>query len=291
MSIESILRERSIPYRTVGSHQHVRSGWIGVDCPFCGSRNKFHLGINLNGRFGSCWKCGPHSLVQIFTALLKVPQGEARRLVGLVGGSVSVRPVDHVGKFEKPKRVGALQPCHVAYLRRRGFDPNEIKRLWSIQGIGLDPDYAWRIWIPIRYGSSTVSWSTRSIDDDAERRYINAPARMEAMPAKRILYGMEYARSTIIVVEGFTDAWRLGPGTVATMGLQYTQEQIKLMLHYPIRYICFDSSPDAVRRSQRLADQLSLFPGRTSVLRLDADDPGCASKKEVAAVRRAIFGE
>lgn len=287
-TLEDILREHNIPFRIGGEHHHVRSGWIGVDCPYCGTRDKWHLGISRTGNFASCWKCGRHTLVDTLQHL-GIPFPAARRLAtGYRQGPTS--PIPALGKLVIPPGLGPLQRSHRAYLEGRGFDPDQLIKLWQIQGFGVAGSYSWRIWVPVHYHGEVVSWTTRAIGDDVHLRYVNAKPSQEKQSPKRLLYGMDYARSTIIICEGPTDVWRLGPGAVATMGLQYTQSQVALMAQYARRYICFDSSPDAQARSHTLAEQLSLLPGVTHELELDADDPGSANAKEVALVRRTVFG-
>jgi hypothetical protein len=60
MNIENLnlieyLDDKNISYSTSG--KNVSSGWIGISCPFCGDSSN-HLGINLESKVFSCWKCG-----------------------------------------------------------------------------------------------------------------------------------------------------------------------------------------------------------------------------------------
>lgn len=109
------------------------------------------------------------------------------------------------------------------------------------------------------------------------------------MAHKSILYGADLAKSAVIVTEGPFDALRLGPGAVATLGLNVTQEQIWRLSAFPIRVIAFDSERKAQERARQLAEQLSIFPGRTSIMMTEGPDPGSASPREVRLIRRAVF--
>lgn len=291
MQLESLLQEHNINYRTSGQHHHVRQGWVGIDCPFCGTQDKYHLGIHTGTRVASCWKCGRHTLVEVLSTILRIGFGEAKRLIGGLGwvDRRTERPVQH--QLKLPKGIGPLQAPHRQYLQGRRFDPEEITKLWEVQAFGIHSRFSWRLWLPIHYADHVVSWTTRSIGDGDGLRYVNAQPDEESLSPKSILYGLHYVRSTVVICEGPTDAWRLGPGTVATMGLQYTQKQVAWMAKFPERYVCFDNSPDAQSRANKLAEQLSLLPGSTHVLTLDADDPGNAPRKEVSRVRRYIFGD
>ncbi|MBW2309219.1 MAG: hypothetical protein JRG73_20040, partial [Deltaproteobacteria bacterium] len=111
----------------------------------------------------------------------------------------------------------------------------------------------------------------------------------EAVPHKTLLYGEELAGHAIIVVEGPTDAWRIGPGAVATMGLGYSSEQVIRIKNHPVRAVCFDKSIEAQTVARKLAAALSVFPGQTFVASLDAADPGSAAQREVCELRRRFL--
>jgi DNA primase len=189
-----------------------------------------------------------------------------------------------------PKGLGLLKTQHRRYLKNRKFNPKELEALWNLQGIGVAARLAWRLFIPITLDGQVVSWSTRSLSDDHEGRYITASPNEEAVDHKSLLYGEDLVRgNAIIIVEGPTDAWRIGPGSVATLGTGYSRAQVKRMTSYAVRAICFDSEPAAQRRAGRLADLLEPFPGETVVVELDAEDPGKASPREVRLLRKAFL--
>jgi DNA primase len=189
------------------------------------------------------------------------------------------------GQLVIPKRVRPLQEPHKRYLRARNFSPAEIEEVWSVKGIGIDTQLAWRLWIPIIQNRETVSWTTRTIDPDNEMRYISASPKEEAVPHKEVLYGEDYCRSAIIITEGPTDVWRIGKGAVATFGLGFEPAQVKRMLQYPVRVVCFDNSKEAQKRAKKLAGTLSLYKGETYVVNLSADDAGSASPEEIKELR------
>jgi len=290
-TLEDVLRQHNIHFRIGGEHRHVRSGWVGIDCPYCSTQGKYHLGINRSNHMTSCWKCGPHSLVDALAKLLNVSIGAARQIASSIGWTPRQQETKERQQLKLPNGINELIKPHRDYLLDRKFDPTELVKLWQIQGIGLASRLSWRIWIPIRFRDNVVSWTTRAIGDAVELRYINAGPTEESMSPKQILYGLDYVRSSVVICEGPTDAWRIGPGAVAMMGLQYTQAQVAWMAKIPNRFVCFDNSTDAQSRARRLVDQLSLLPGNTHQLMLDADDPGSASKREVAMVRRTVFGD
>jgi hypothetical protein len=194
------------------------------------------------------------------------------------------------GTLRLPGGREPLLPQHRAYLAGRGFDPDELVRLWGLEGIGLGSlAYAWRVFIPIYSNDEIVSWTTRSISDKHDRRYRTAPATDEAISCKKLLYGADYARAAVIVVEGPADVWRIGPGAVATLGTAITQAQVLQLANFPTRAICFDNEPAAQMRARRLSDALAGLPGETVNVVLDAKDAGSATGEEIQELRRAFL--
>jgi hypothetical protein len=212
---------------------------------------------------------------------------EIKRLVGSVEKE-RIRKLRPAGKLKLPTGVGEPQPAHRKYLQQRGFNPFQIEKIWRIAGIGLAAELSWRIYIPIYYKGQTVSWTTRSISDKTTR-YISAKPEQESFPHKQLLYGEDYARHGIIIHEGPIDVWATGPGAVATFGLNYSQAQVVRMAQYPIRAICFDSNREAQKVAGKLCDELSVFPGETYNVELDAEDAASAPPGEIVKLRRRFL--
>ncbi len=195
MTIQEILEDLKVEHLDSG-HHHCRPGWVQLkDCPFCGS-DKYHLGINLSLRYSSCYKCGWHHLRQVlekcgatrkqsqefFKDAEAVPEGPQKKRTGLV----------------EPKHRGPLLDAHKQYLDERGFDPEEIARIWKVEGIGLAARLAWRLYIPITLDTKRVSWTTRAISSKISQRYISASAEEEAINHKHIVYGLDYCQHSAI---------------------------------------------------------------------------------------------
>ncbi len=128
--------------------------------------------------------------------------------------------------------------------------------------------------------------TTRAIGDRVQERYISASFEQEAVNHKTLVYGSNYCQHSVVVVEGPIDAWRVGPGAGALFGTAFTPMQVLRLTKFPYRYICFDNSSVAQARARELAEELSVFPGTTEVIELDALDPGSASKKEIQLLRK-----
>ena len=52
----SFLEEYNIDYTTSG--KNVTSGWVEINCPFCGDDPSYHMGVNLSSGLYHCWICG-----------------------------------------------------------------------------------------------------------------------------------------------------------------------------------------------------------------------------------------
>lgn len=287
MDIISILADRRVNHLTSGN-QHCRPGWVQIDCPWCGNdSHKFHLGWNIAGNYANCWKCGPHSAFSVLVKLGLTPKDASDALKTSPARTSARIEHDSSGSYTEPAGLGKLLRIHRRYLIKRLFSPDEIEALWEVSGIGLAPRLSWRLFIPITLNGERVSWTTRSVSDTAPRRYISASKKEETQNHKRLVYGSDFCRDTIVAVEGPIDAWRVGPGAGALFGVSYTTAQVEKLAKYPKRFICFDNSRSAQAQAEKLASELSAFDGKTSIIQLDAEDPGSASKKEIRLLRKA----
>lgn len=292
MKLRDLLQEHNIPFREAGESRHVTEGWIGIDCPFCSKDSgKFKLGYSLAHRYFTCWSCGHHRIIEVLSEITGKSGRECYELIGQLdrGEPKKERPR---GKLVLPRAIGSLLPIHRNYLRSRGFDPKQLVKLWSLMGIGLSYELGWRICIPIHHRGEIVSWTTRSVSsDEGITRYINARPEHEATSAKELLYGEDYVRHAVVVVEGPVDTWRIGPGSVAVLGTSVSRFQVEKIMKYPVRAVCFDAEPAAQVRAKQLCEKLESFPGSTTtnIVLESSKDPGSASASEIAFIRRRFL--
>lgn len=290
MDLREVLGSNGIDYKEAGQHHHARSGWIQIDCPFCGpSSRKYHLGYNISNAYFNCWSCGPHSVFEVLRELT----GLGTKDIKDVSKNLARNKVETVaskrGKLKIPFHVGKLKEAHKFYLINiRGFCPSILEKQWRIGGISFNLKLPWRIFIPIHYKGNVVSWTTRAIRPN-DLRYFSASEEQEILNHKHLLYGEDYCRHSICCVEGPTDAWAIGPGAVATLGTGFSMEQVKKLSRYPVRGICFDASRAAQKRAQQLIDLLSIYPGVTYNFELETgEDPASAKKSEIDLIRKAL---
>jgi hypothetical protein len=295
MKFTDFCREHHIAHVTSGEHHHTRDGWVQIDCPFCGSGSgKYHMGYSMAHAYFHCWRCGPQKTGDVIAELIPgKTSGAAYHLFNNAVDKDHTRATKRkaVGKLKTPKGIKPMGVRHRRYLKSRGFNPTTIEKLWHVQGIGLHSTLAWRLWIPFHHLGEVVSWTTRTISKNNSYKYINASLEQEKYRSAELLYGEDYCRHAIVVCEGPTDAWRIGPGAVATTGIGFIGEQVDRVSRYNKRLICFDAEPAAQKRAERLCKMLEVMPGETFNIQLDSGDPGDATKREVKQIRKAAFGE
>lgn len=286
MEFVDFLNQYNIPYRNEG-HHHCRPGWVQIDCPFCGKgTNKWHMGYSLSGKFANCWRCGSHSLPSIISEITGIDRQSSLKIVKQLPKSINTYSPKISTQLKIPT-VGPLLPAHKKYLKKRKFNIPYLQKIWNIQGIGIDASYSWRIFIPVYYQGQMTNWTTRAIRK-SQVRYMSCPNSNAPTNIKDLLYGEDFVRNTIIVCEGPTDVWRIGPGAVATFGTVVSCSQMRKIAQYPVRYICFDSTPDAQRESEKLVNDMSVFDGETFNIKLDSKDAGSASINEIKLLRQLL---
>lgn len=284
MNLREVLLELGIKFKEYPQHHHISSpDWYAVDCFQCSpNSDRYRLGLNNRFNYATCWICGPLNLYQVLVNLSGKEAGIGSLLKGLTKER-RVR-VQHSGRLQIPAGVGPLGKAHLAYLKRRRIDAEELVGQWGVQGIGIAPVLAWRLFIPVFHQGQMVSWTTRAIGDSVVR-YKNAREDQESLPMKHTLLGLDKVAHCIVLVEGFFDAVRIGKGAAATMGVIVTREQLGLIAKVPIRVIVFDSDDAGQKAAKRLCTDLEGLEGQTHRVELDAKDPSEASDREINSIR------
>lgn len=296
MEVVDLLQQLNVEYRLPGQHENVNGDWIGIDCPVCSpGGGRFRLGVHTTRLCCSCWVCGYSGLLESlqkctnlslealkrFWPALKQKTQSAGQLSGVKRAA---------GTYTPPAGVGKLREAHKNFLVSRGFRPALIAQLWRVGGIGIAARLAWRLFIPVTLAGAAVSWTTRAVLPDDPRRYWSARSEEESVSHKDLLYGEDLVPGHAIAVqEGAPDAWAIGPGAVATLGVGTTPAQVMRIAKYNLRIICFDTEPAAQRRADKLVGELSAFPGKTVNVRFETGkDASRANKREVIQLREML---
>lgn len=291
MTLTELLQECNVPVAPEG-HHHRTPGFIQTDCPLCSpGSGRFRLGIT--PLVATCWACGKLDWADTLSVLTGKTPYELKEIFRDYRHWGRELPAEKPGgTLLPPAGLGGLLRCHVEYLRQRGFNPEEIVRVWGIGGIGLAARLAWRLWLPVTREGRQVSWTTRATTDNLKRRYVNARPEEEAVPIKHCLYGEDLVRGhAVVVVEGPLDAWAVGPGAVSTFGVVVTGEQVARLQRFPVRYICFDAEGVGEKSAKDLQKRLG---GNTRIISLEhgKDPADCLGseegKKELGEIRKIL---
>lgn len=277
-------------------HKHYQEGWTNVECPLCTGNAGYHLGYEEDTDRFHCWRCGPHKHVEAIAGLLKTGNGEAARLWKRYSSKrprrIHRKPkvIERQIKVSLPPGTQTMKKRHRRYLRSRGFDPDRLEETWGLLGTGPFGPYKFRIVAPITFEGKLVSYQGRDITNRQRLRYKACPMEKEARHHKACLYGLDQVPGeTVVIVEGITDVWRLGVGSVATFGIKYTKTQVLLLKRFKRRAILFDSADSqAQEQAEKLAKELSAFSGETISLIIDAKDPGTMSPKDAQDLMRQL---
>ena len=290
------LKDHSITLAPEG-HEHCTEGNAQIDCPFCREHEKYHMGILYDTGYGNCWHCGGHNIVEIIKQLLNCSWAKAkserdRYLSGAISPprppEVDPRPLT----LSLPLGTKAMKNIHRQYLERRNFNNRYLESVFDIQGTGKLGKYGMRIIIPIYFQDKLVNFQGRDITDKHSKRYLFCRKENEVLNRKEILYNIDNANGrSVVVVEGPTDVWRLGHGAVATFGISYSVEQVKLLSKYDEVFIMYDSHDEAQKQAGKLADDLSLFVDYIEIINLvNVSDPGELKQSSANKIMRRLLG-
>lgn len=302
INITKLYQDFRIPFQSEGG-QDVARGWVGAPCPFCAGSQGYHLGycIDKSSRyFGAftCWRCGGKSAVKVIAKITHSTESEAWKILKRYSDSkIDNRPYK---KEEKEKAVKCLLPDGLVsfegkvstYLRKRKFDAIELVSEWDLKATGPVGPFKHRIIIPIYFKNQLVSFQGRDLTGKSEMKYKACPQEREVLDHKCCLYGYDKVRgSKVVVVEGVADVWRLGPGSVATFGIKYTPEQVRLLSKFKEAFIIFDNDPKAIEQAESLAYDLSAVGVSVEIITLKEGDPGDLTDQEARELMTDILGK
>ena len=280
-----------IPYVTENGNLS-RSWLAALDCPWCGTHGKYHLGIPEDGSRSYCWSCGHHSLHSTIKAL--TPQVNPQAIIDRYGDTFSF--IDRLKKEARATTLdygfGPLTASAKRYLEKRGFDPDYIEKKYDLRWGGLFGDWAYRIIAPIRENGEVISWQGRTISKEVTPKYKFLPIEMSIKDPKSCLWNIENCEdSTVIVTEGIYDCMKWGDGACAVMGIRTTEAQARKLAEYQKVIILFDPEREAQRRALKFAYKIaSMSTGVVEVADTeDAKDLGATSFEEMQKIKEKVL--
>ena len=282
-----------------GGHHHCKEGWVQVHCPFCSNGHSgWHLGFNLEFGNMNCWKCGKHTIKDWLYAVL--PTG-GKSQVGVILSKyqvkqykVSKKKVIKVRERDVKPVIGAvdLQYKHIKYLKSRGFNSKILQEVWGLKATcHLSREWNWRILAPIRNSSGrVVAYTGRALGNEVKPRWKTTENEAMAQDPRKLIYGIEKAHINrgVLIVEGPSDVWRMGPGSVGLLGIDWKVEQAAQLRQFKKRFIMFDPAKSAQKRASELAHWLAAFPGQTEIITGLSTDPGDLSQKEAYEIMNEL---
>jgi hypothetical protein len=181
---------------------------------------------------------------------------------------------------------------HRDYLERRGFDPMEIEQTYHVRSCKPSSAYSQRILIPYIVQRKTYTFSTRDVSGKSNLKYKHCPVNKSIFAPKELLFGIDQTKKdTCVVVEGVFDVFRIGKGSVATSGTQYTRTQLLTLSKFKRIFLLFDPEPQAQKMALLLGNDLSFCSGSIEIILLKMDtDPGDMKPDDVKLLRKEIFG-
>lgn len=288
----------NVPWHGEGS-KNVRRGWIGIECLYCtGSRD--HLGISLTYKNFSCWRCKESgSIMRLIMDLEDISFAKAAQRIDdfqdfLTQPELVLRErregapiIDEALPLGCSKELMAFQQ---EYLENRRFDPAVLQSHWDLRAGPVAGDGAYRIILPVKFQNKVWTWIGMDATRQNPPKYLAQPVEKSFMPASELLYGLDMVKDNVLVVEGPTDAWRMGPGAVALLGMGITDWKVKRLVDLSAKkyYVMLDGEPEAIRNAHTLANRLSNQGLRVEVLELDHGDPDDMTQDEANHWRKEL---
>ena len=270
-----------VDFRTQG-HKHCSAGWANMSCPFCRGNKGFHLGIHMETGGCKCRRCGPKKLWDVIKAIV----GQSPPLLAQIkskyqttgrGTRANDLTPNKRSSLKFPPGIIEMPDQASAYLQGRKFDPVKLAETWGFKFTGPVGKYKFRIIAPIYHDGRLVSYQGRDYTGKSDLRYKACAKEDEVRDHKNCLYGSWLVREKhVVVVEGIADAWRFGPGAVATFGISFTDAQIALLAEYEKVTIVFDDDPQAVLQAGVLGELLkNINPNiDVQIVTIQDGDPG-----------------
>uniref|UniRef100_A0A6M3LDR2 Putative primase n=1 Tax=viral metagenome TaxID=1070528 RepID=A0A6M3LDR2_9ZZZZ len=296
--VRAWLDDINIPYRTEG--RNIGQGWLGLQCPFCDDHSN-HFGIAYTTtKHYNCWICGEKgSVIKLIMALEKCTYTAAMKIIDEYQDyqTTQLRQDIQIRYKESivPKSISNVWPNkYLDYLRNRRYDPDVLIPKYGLQAFPYFGLNAWRIYIPCSYQKHVVNYTSIDITGTKKKqKYKHCPNDKAIIPMKNLLYNMDNITGRrVIIVEGVTDVWRLGDGAIATMGIEFTRNQMVLLKKLSPQkiHIIFDAEPLAQKKAIQLSDYLIFYGGLDSeVLTLPSGDPDDLSDEQAQYIKKQLL--
>jgi len=291
--VKSYLEYNNIEYWESG--KNVTEGWTNIQCifPFCDDSSN-HLGISPDLNF-NCWKCGSHG--KIVDLIMILEDCNYHKAVSIMSEFTTSDEPFSPGKktvtseyIIMPKEIGELKDIHIDYLKKRNFDTEKLIQKYDLRACYMLGDFKYRIITPVIMNGEIVNYVGMDVTGKSDKKYKNCSNENCVMPTKSCLYNIDTVSDIAIIVEGITDVWRIGDSVVATLGVEFTDEQIRLLVLRNVKKVAilYDAEETAQIKAHHLATKLSLFTPIVEIFELEKGDPAEMSEDEVKQFRMQV---
>lgn len=324
------LDQNGIEYVTKGSS--VTKDHVAIRCPWCGSADPSqHLSISLSGKGWRCFRQpdqhkgrSPVSLVSRLLGVslqqaslltgeqLYIPENFSERINKLLNASPEPEQREDIELLEEFKPFSGLPSSrpYVNYMVRRGFKRSSVVDLadqfdmhYAVRGA-----FHHRIIFPIYHRKQLITWTGRSINPQADLRYMtlttdpennswNLPVALAPISDQLFAYNQlrKVDADTIYLVEGPFDAlkiWYLGQrhGVVATCFFTATASANQIELLHELlprfkrRILLLDEGTMVI--AMRLTNQLTRLGVKTRTIPKGLKDPGELEEIHIPFLRK-----
>ena len=277
----------------VTSASNLSQSWIAaLDCPWCNSIGKNHLGIPPDSSRSYCWACGGHGLENTIRKL--TPNKDVDDILDAYGDGYAFvnrlnKPVTHATKVEwdfPPLTKEARK-----YLAKRGFDPDYTEEHFGLRWGGITGPWAYRILVPIYQEGVLVSYQGRTISKLESVRYKTLDKEASVIDPKNALMGIDRCTGhTVVVTEGPFDHMKWGDGSVSVLGISTTETQARRLAQFRRVILLYDPEPVAQARAKKFGAKIASL-GKASVEVVDTeldDDLGAMSYDEIDKLKEEL---
>ena len=298
----SYLEDRGISYSESG--KNVTEGWLNITCPFPGCDDPSnHLGISLESKFFSCWICDAKGPVdKLIQELEDCSWIESQAILGqfienpykTLSKKRSTLKRDLRGRVteNKPDILSQFQTTfpkiHLKYFKSRNFDPDILIPKYKLQSSYTLGKYKFRIIAPIIINDEVVSFVGIDVTRKAKVPYKNASDEESIISTKDCLYNIDNVYDSVILVEGITDVWRIGKGSVATLGKKVTTAQVNILVQKEIKNVFVLPDSDAIDEWEKLSKQIAPLFDHVELLELDSGDPADLTGEDLKYIQGLI---
>ena len=291
--IIAYLEDREVDYWLEGTNCH--AGWVNINCPFCDDPSN-HCGIHIDRKAVNCWRCGRHKLYEVIMYIDDCSKGQALHTIDYEYQNLEIQTVTTPPKprvhtsfeYKDIMPTGCLEvlpQIHKDYLIKRGFDPDFIVKAYKVRGCYNIGRYKYRLIIPVIYNGWIVNYIARDVTNRHKTRYKTCPDSEALVPLEDLFYNLDTVEDKAVLVEGVFDVWRIGPGAIASFGIQLSNSQLDQLSDLKKLTILFDS--DAKETADSLAEQLVPYINDISVIYLkEGHDPADLDETDVNNLRK-----